>query len=173
WYCDGCDETYVAESEPDRCGACDGRLRQETDVLDTWFSSALWPFSTLGWPDQTPELDAWNPGSVLCTARDIITLWVSRMVMTNLYLLDRLPFEHVCIHTAVQDGQGREGRVTNLAGAIQPHPKHGKVLHGAEILLVDDVMTSGATLSESTRACIAAGARRVDVVTLARVAQET
>ena len=75
--------------------------------------------------------------------------------------------------TAVQDGQGREGRVTNLAGAIQPHPKHGKVLHGAEILLVDDVMTSGATLSESTRACIAAGARRVDVVTLARVAQET
>jgi valyl-tRNA synthetase len=65
---------------------------QDPDVLDTWFSSGLWPLSTLGWPDDTPELRKWNPTTVLCTAREIITLWVSRMVMFNLYFRGRLPF---------------------------------------------------------------------------------
>ena len=92
---------------------------RDPDVLDTWFSSALWPFSTLGWPEMTKELEAWNPGNTLCTAREIITLWVSRMVMMNLYLLDRLPFENVYIHAMLQDGQGRK-MSKSLGNGVDP-----------------------------------------------------
>jgi valyl-tRNA synthetase len=103
-------------------------LVQDPDVLDTWFSSALWPFSTLGWPN--PEafaketggpaaLDKWNPGSVLCTAREIITLWVSRMVMTNLYFLDRLPFTDVFVHAMIQDGHGQK-MSKSLGNGVDP-----------------------------------------------------
>ncbi len=92
---------------------------RDLDVLDTWFSSALWPFSTLGWPEMTKELEAWNPGNTLCTAREIITLWVSRMVMMNLYLLDRLPFENVYIHAMLQDGQGRK-MSKSLGNGVDP-----------------------------------------------------
>ena len=81
-------------------------LEQDADVLDTWFSSALWPHSTLGWPEQTPELAYWYPTSVLVTSRDIITLWVARMVMTGLYNLDKVPFHHVYIHPKILDGFG-------------------------------------------------------------------
>ena len=92
WYCDACEEVYVAESAPERCGACDGELRQEDDVLDTWFSSALWPFATLGWPDaDSPELDAFYPTSFLTTARDILFLWVARMVMMGIEFAGRHP----------------------------------------------------------------------------------
>ncbi len=94
-------------------------LKQDPDVLDTWFSSALWPFSTLGWPENTPELQKWNPTNLLCTAREIITLWVSRMVMTNLYFLNRLPFTDVYIHAMIQDGQGRKMSKT-LGNGIDP-----------------------------------------------------
>jgi valyl-tRNA synthetase len=82
------------------------RLDQDSDVLDTWFSSALWPHSTLGWPDRTPELETWYPTSVLLTSRDIITLWVARMVMTGLYNLGEVPFHHVYIHPKILDGFG-------------------------------------------------------------------
>jgi valyl-tRNA synthetase len=82
------------------------RLEQDPDVLDTWFSSALWPHSTLGWPEQTPELDYYYPTSVLVTSRDIITLWVARMVMTGLYNVGNVPFHHVYIHTKILDGFG-------------------------------------------------------------------
>jgi len=92
---------------------------QDTDVLDTWFSSALWPFSTMGWPDNTPELAKWNPGNVLCTAREIITLWVSRMVMMNVYLLDQLPFTDVFIHAMIQDGEGRK-MSKSLGNGVDP-----------------------------------------------------
>jgi valyl-tRNA synthetase len=81
-------------------------LEQEPDVLDTWFSSALWPHSTLGWPESTPELAYWYPTSVLCTSRDIITLWVARMVMTGLYNLGEIPFHHVYVHPKILDGFG-------------------------------------------------------------------
>jgi valyl-tRNA synthetase len=83
-------------------------LERDPDVLDTWFSSGLWPMSTMGWPEVTPELEKWNPTSVLCTAREIITLWVSRMTMFNLYFLNRLPFRDVFIHAMIQDGEGRK-----------------------------------------------------------------
>jgi valyl-tRNA synthetase len=107
WYCDACEETIVAETEPERCGACGGELRQEQDVLDTWFSSALWPFATLGWPDDSPELRAFYPTSVLTTARDILFLWVARMVMTGIEFPGEVPFRDVYVHSVIQARDGR------------------------------------------------------------------
>ena len=117
-----CPSNAYAESEWGR-----GELReletigfvQDPDVLDTWFSSALWPISTLSWPDATPELAKWNPSSVLSTSRDIITLWVSRMVMFNLFLRDCLPFTDVFIHATVLDGEGRR-MSKSLGNGVDP-----------------------------------------------------
>ncbi len=106
WYCQSCNETIVAEVEPERC-ECGGELVQEQDVLDTWFSSALWPFATLGWPDDTPELRAFYPTSVLTTARDILFLWVARMVMTGLEFPGDVPFRDVYVHSVIQARDGR------------------------------------------------------------------
>jgi len=92
---------------------------QDKDVLDTWFSSALWPFSTMGWPADTPELKTFYPGDVLCTARDIITLWVSRMVMMGQYGVGNIPFSHVYIHAMIQDGEGRR-MSKSLGNGIDP-----------------------------------------------------
>jgi valyl-tRNA synthetase len=107
WYCDACDETYAAETAPDRCGACGGELRQEEDVLDTWFSSGLWPFAVLGWPDETPELAAFYPTSFLTTAREIIFLWVARMVMMGIEFAGDIPFHDVYVHPVIQAPDGR------------------------------------------------------------------
>jgi valyl-tRNA synthetase len=107
WYCDSCSQTYVAESEPPQCSNCGAPLRQEEDVLDTWFSSALWPFVTLGWPAQTPELKAFYPTDVLSTARDIIFLWVARMIMMGLEFRGEVPFHDVYIHSVIQAPDGR------------------------------------------------------------------
>jgi valyl-tRNA synthetase len=92
---------------------------RDPDVLDTWFSSGLWPFSTLGWPDATPELAKYYPGDVLCTAREIITLWVSRMVMLGQYCCGDIPFHDVFIHAMIQDGQGRK-MSKSLGNGIDP-----------------------------------------------------
>jgi valyl-tRNA synthetase len=108
WYCEECDETIVAETEPDRCGACGGeKLRRDPDVLDTWFSSALWPFATLGWPQETPELKSFYPTDVNSTARDIIFLWVARMVMMGVEFTGKLPFRDVNIHSLIMAPDGR------------------------------------------------------------------
>jgi valyl-tRNA synthetase len=107
WYCDQCEETYVAETPPDRCGACGGALRQDDDVLDTWFSSALWPFATLGWPDDTPDLSAFYPTDLLVTARDILYLWVARMIMMGLEFRRAIPFTDVYITPIIQAPDGR------------------------------------------------------------------
>ena len=107
WYCDTCEETFVAESDPGRCGSCDGELRRDPDVLDTWFSSALWPFATLGWPDDTPEMRAFYPTGLLSTARDIIYLWVARMIMSGLEFPGDVPFRDVYIHSVIQAADGR------------------------------------------------------------------
>ncbi len=94
-------------------------FKRDPDVLDTWFSSALWPISTMGWPNETPELAQWNPSSCLSTAREIITLWVSRMVMFNLYFRDCLPFTDVFIHAMIQDGDGRK-MSKSLGNGVDP-----------------------------------------------------
>jgi valyl-tRNA synthetase len=107
YYCDACEETIVALAPPERCGACDGPLRQDEDVLDTWFSSALWPFVTLGWPEQTDALRAFYPTDVLLTARDIIFLWVARMIMMGLRFTDEVPFADVYVHAVIQAEDGR------------------------------------------------------------------
>jgi len=107
WYCDACEETFVGETAPERCGACQGELRQEEDVLDTWFSSALWPFATLGWPQETPELRAFYPTSFLTTAREILFLWVARMIMLGLEFPGEVPFRQVYVHAVIQARDGR------------------------------------------------------------------
>ena len=107
WYCDTCEEVIVAESEPARC-SCGGLLRQETDVLDTWFSSGLWPFSTLGWPDDTADLRRYYPTTVLITAHDIIFFWVARMMMLGLWFKQEVPFRSIYITSLVRDEHGQK-----------------------------------------------------------------
>ena len=108
YYCDACGKTLVSESAPESCGECGGDLRQDEDVLDTWFSSALWPFATLGWPDEdAAELKAFYPTDFLTTAREIIFLWVARMVMMGLEFAGDVPFENVYVHSVIQAPDGR------------------------------------------------------------------
>jgi valyl-tRNA synthetase len=111
WYCDNCGETIVQVEPPPACPACGGgeaTLRQDEDVLDTWFSSALWPFSTLGWPDRTPELDFFFPTSVLVTAYDIIFFWVARMIYSSYHFMGGRPFDYTFIHGLVRAADGRK-----------------------------------------------------------------
>jgi len=120
WYCQKCGQTNTGLEDPTSCEKCASvHLVQDPDVLDTWFSSALWPFSTLGWPDETPELQAFYPGNVLCTAREIITLWISRMVMMGQYCVGDIPFRDVYIHAMIQDGEGRK-MSKSLGNGIDP-----------------------------------------------------
>ena len=107
FYCDACGSMHASEESVTTCPDCGGHVRQDPDVLDTWFSSALWPFATLGWPDQTPELASFYPTTVLSTARDILFLWVSRMIMQGLKFAGDIPYEEVIIHPTVFNAEGK------------------------------------------------------------------
>lgn len=107
WYCDDCDEIVVREEQPAACRCGSYELRQEEDVLDTWFSSALWPFATLGWPESTERLERFYPTDVLVTARDIIFLWVARMVMMGMEFPSEIPFRDVIINPTIMAKDGR------------------------------------------------------------------
>ncbi len=109
WTCQACQELIVSEETPDVCPSCGSHeLEQETDVLDTWFSSALWPFSTMGWPDKTPLLQTFYPTSVLITGFDILFFWVARMMMMGIHFMGEVPFKDVYVHALVRDEHGRK-----------------------------------------------------------------
>ncbi|MDL2279635.1 valine--tRNA ligase [Desulfovibrio sp. OttesenSCG-928-G11] len=109
WTCEDCKKLLVCEEAPDICPDCGStRLKQDEDVLDTWFSSALWPFSTMGWPDKSPELARFYPTSVLVTAFDILFFWVARMMMMGLHFMGQVPFHDCYIHALVRDAAGKK-----------------------------------------------------------------
>ena len=138
WYCDKCGEITVSRQEPDSCCKCGHKqLTQDEDTLDTWFSSALWPFSTLGWPNQTQELDYFFPTDVLVTGYDIIFFWVLRMVFSSYEQMGKKPFSTVLIHGLVRDSQGRK-MSKSLGNGIDPLEVIDK--YGADALRLSLVM---------------------------------
>ena len=120
WYCEDCGETIVSETDVDTCPKCGGKhLHQDEDTLDTWFSSALWPFSTLGWPDETEELKYFYPTNTLVTGYDIIFFWVARMIFSGMKHMGKAPFSTVLYHGLLRDSQGRK-MSKSLGNGIDP-----------------------------------------------------
>jgi valyl-tRNA synthetase len=129
WYCADCDATTVSREDATECSSCgSNNIKQDEDVLDTWFSSGLWPFSTLGWPDQTPDLEKFYPTQCLETGFDILFFWVARMLMMGCWFMDETPFEEVFLHAMVRDAEGN--KMSKTKGNIID-PLH--LIYGANI----------------------------------------
>jgi len=146
WYCKDCGKVTVARKAPEKCPACSGPLYQDEDVLDTWFSSALWPFSTMGWPDDTPDLKYFFPTDILVTGYDIIFFWVARMIFSSMEFMGREPFHHVLIHGLVRDALGRK-MSKSLGNGIDPLEVVDK--YGADALRLS--LTSGIAMGNDMR----------------------
>jgi valyl-tRNA synthetase len=144
WYCraPGCTQVIVAREDPSQCPECGGKdLQQDADVLDTWFSSWLWPFSTLGWPERTPSLEKFYPGNTLVTGPDIIFFWVARMIMAGLEFMGDVPFQDVYLNGIVRDHLGRK-QSKSLGNGIDP--LEVVQLYGADALRYTVVAGAGA-----------------------------
>ncbi len=147
WYCQDCGETIVASDDPTQCSKCSSaNLKQDEDVLDTWFSSALWPFSTLGWPDKTPELSYFFPTNVLVTAYDILFFWVAKMIFSSLEFMGEVPFKDVLLHGLVRDAEGRK-MSKSLGNGIDPLEVIDQ--YGADVLRWS--LISGTTMGNDSR----------------------
>jgi len=146
WYCQDCGKVIVAREAPEKCPGCGGEVRQDEDVLDTWFSSALWPFSTMGWPDDTPDLRYFFPTDVLVTGYDIIFFWVARMIFSSVEFTGKEPFRHVLIHGLVRDALGRK-MSKSLGNGIDPLDVVDK--YGADALRLS--LTSGVAMGNDMR----------------------
>ncbi|MCX7022084.1 MAG: valine--tRNA ligase, partial [bacterium] len=140
WYCDACGGIVVEIETPERCPKCGGALRQEEDVLDTWFSSALWPLSTLGWPDDEEQLKRLYPTAVLSTAPDIIYLWVARMIMSGMHFRGEKPFSHVYLHATILAKDGRR-MSKSLGNGVDPREVIGE--YGTDALRFTLVILTG------------------------------
>jgi valyl-tRNA synthetase len=128
WYCDGCGETIASvEESVDRCPTCGGAVHQDPDVLDTWFSSGLWPFSTLGWPEQTEDLKRYYPGHMMETGYEIIFLWVARIICFGIEMMGEVPFHTVYLHGIVRDDQGQKMSKTkgNVIDPLEVSAEYG------------------------------------------------
>jgi valyl-tRNA synthetase len=109
WYCQDCNELTVSRTDPVKCAHCNSpHIEQDSDILDTWFSSALWPFSTLGWPDETPDFKYFYPTSMMETGYDILFFWVARMIMFGLEFTGKVPFSQIYLHGIIRDDHGRK-----------------------------------------------------------------
>ncbi len=155
WYCEGCSRVIVTREEPSRCPHCKGdRLEQDNDVLDTWFSSALWPFSTLGWPERTRDLEAFYPTSLMITGFDILFFWVARMMIMGVEFMGEVPFRTVYIHSLVRDAERQKMSKTrgNVVDPLEVTEKYGTdavrftlaimAAPGTDVALSEDRMAS-------------------------------
>src|SRR5919197_4607848 len=159
WFCpDG--HLTVAETEPEACGECGStELRRSDEVLDTWFSSALWPFATLGWPDDTPDLRAFYPGDLNTTAREIIRLWENRMIFSGLELMGEVPFRDVIIHSTVLARDGRRmskslGTGINPSDIVDQHGADATRYGLLKISSTQDVRFSDGAVEEGRKLAI-------------------